>query len=266
MHFLLLLVISFPTWAATFEVPKEIRDPGSIKLEGTPGANQKEFYEICYLPKEKDNRFVKAGKTKCTTHKLGDEIFVPAGTYSVRYESTSTVADVQDKQVLLKVLPLELTKVDGTFTFSLYRDFENSDEQRKLLMLETFVGLFYTVWPDASYCDDVRMDDIGKSYCAKLKSLKDPSEFAQFWKFGPDGFVKVKSLYNTGKTVKVTDKDGDTYERDIYSVKFKDDTGNYFRVGSGKDGEFISVFPGVYSAYIRSAGHHSATQPNIVVK
>lgn len=265
MHFLLLLALSAPVWAATFEVPKEIRDPGSIKLEGTPGANQKEFYEICWLPRDKDRRLIKEGMKNCTKHKLGEEIFVPAGTYSVRYESTSTVAEVLDKQVLLNVLPLELTKVDGTFTFAIYRDFLNSEEQRKSLMLETFVGLSTDLMPDDNYCSD-RMDDVGKNYCAKVKTLKDPSELAQFWNFEPDWRVKVKKGYNTGKTVKVA-KNGYTYEEYIYSVKFRDDDyGSYFKVGSGKDGEFISVFPGVYAAYIRSAGHNSATQTSIVVK
>lgn len=259
MYFLLALAIAFPSaFAAVIEVPADIRDPGSIKLEGTPGANQKDDFEICYLSRDKDGRLASNGMARCSKHKLGEDVHAKAGTYLVKYEGMSTVAEVKDQQVPLKLIPLELTKINGTYSFSLYRDLENSEENKSQLAVEIFVGEQSNLRPSLDRCGkDYKLDNEGKNHCSRLSAVKAPADLLQFLKFGPSGSVYFKGVYNTEKVV------GDDY---LYSAKFNEKPDAYLRVAVGKDGDFVSVLPGVYSAYFWSATYHSTTQPNIIVK
>ncbi|MGZ3721337.1 MAG: hypothetical protein ACXVA9_00320 [Bdellovibrionales bacterium] len=254
-------LLSISAHALDIPVPNEIRDPGAIKLIGTPGKNQKDDYQICAVAREKNGQLKKSGVDNCTAHKINEEVHLPAGTYVLSYSGLKTFAEVQTSIVTISLLPLLVDKIDGTFTYNLYVDVQVTEEQNKILDL-MWIGAASQGLALSNYrCDkdsNYTLDATAKGLCALYRSVKSPADLKSTLKFTDHGQVYSKQILQTEKE---TPDNG--Y---VYTAGFSDSTDVYYYVGSGSDGDTVAVFPGTYAASFKSSGGHVNYQTNIVIK
>lgn len=210
---------------------------------------------------------MRRGLETCSHHDLGREVRLPAGTYRVAYERTATLISVADEPVEIVLSQLPLEKIDGSYRFYLYRDVENEEEKNKIAM-EYWLGLDNRLAPNINLdyvCGKnpgAFRDRAAEDLCQKLTRPNGPNDLKATLFFKPEGLVEHNDFQYLSETY---DHKGLVTSKAHYTVK-RDGLTETYLVGSGFDGDFISVFPGTYAARIVSSGGHASYQKNIRVE
>jgi hypothetical protein len=234
-------------------VPGEIQDQETITVRGVPGAGQSSYQvRFCRFERGRQGLPMINSLDDCSNHALGEAVHLSVGSYYVSYESgshqgSSTEVDLgSGEQRTLSLAKLEVPKVDGSYSFTLYVDVTNAQEKDKFALEkwitnDRFQGEDCRV--DAAYYPKTKRDCLawkGENYRALIGT-----------DFRTTNAAYIDPLDNYGTFA--TERGG---------------TDSVYRllVGSGHDGDFVSVFPGVYGMTFTSAGRHSTNTLGIIAK
>jgi hypothetical protein len=206
-------------------VPNSLQSYGKLIVRGTPGAGQKEGVWIgkCELL---PNGIPKASSCKALeglSTTLNKELSLPSGHYLVSYSNTtySNLVEVKkDKVITLQLRKIKVPHYNGGIEFDVFSDLSHPVEQEKVLFVTWSAGNLQAAcdstgekderlrWPSASLaCDVIKTGD--------YRSIR-----GAYADFTADG--KVRPLIGNNRQP------------------------FFWSVVDPKDGDFVSVFPGVY--------------------
>jgi hypothetical protein len=182
----------------------------------------------------------------CKKGQLNVSTAVGAGTYGLLYANSFTVVEVLVKsETVISLAKLNIPKVDGTYSFHAFVDLTNSGEQDKQLakLWITSQSMKFSERNIATLDQLCRVRGLDSQAVAACKA----------WHTG-----KYQSLQ--GPAVKFTDNA--SFLALAWSflpspLRVGDEESSFenqgrVNVGSGFDGDFISVFPGVYGIEFQS--------------
>ncbi|MGZ3694296.1 MAG: hypothetical protein ACXWQO_08935 [Bdellovibrionota bacterium] len=259
--------ISAKLFDTILQVPKEIQDVGSITVVGERGSAHKDlFLAICQMALDKREEPVLNSLGSCTGHKLGEEVHLPAGAYFLyfgisnpfdteRADAANTHWAVklgEGEKKIITLAKLEIPKIDGSYSFQVFKDFTTRREQEKYALKSWILNAPSFEAPCSGYTQ-------GKHAVADCLA----------WK-GKNYRTLIGTEFRFTKTGAVDElvwaADTDAY----FSSASKEDgelaSVQRQRVGYGHDGDFILVFPGTYIVTFTSSGGHSTERYGVEVK
>ncbi len=201
-------------------VPLPLKQFGQLTVVGTPGAGQRDTFKISRCQKAADGSLAKFGCVEVKDGSLNERISLSVGTYRIEYsQMTSRPVEIRNGQTsYIALKKLVVPKIDGSYSFNVFKDFTNREEQDRKVQND---------WSEADrkasfthYCFSA--ENKKNARCKGWES-NDLRIFRDGYVFGANGDYGYYIL-DGGLLIQV----GRLYVIDP------------------KDGEFVSVLPGVY--------------------
>ena len=262
----------------TVPVPEPIKkSPAGVTVVGQPGAGQAATFAIIPLSVDKKGRFKKHTLETAPTQKfnLGQEAILPAGKYMVSYWGSFNVVEIAaGEHKIMNLLKLNIPKVDGTYKFNAYWDLTSKEEQKKVVLYAwiqpeqslTFSyqttdrwGHVENSWDESVSVDELcRTSDLmplTKKYCSAYRGDNYEALIGTAYRFQKDGnYTGLSTNWSreSGGPASVTDEQFQPASR--------------VALGSGSDGDFVSLLAGTYILEITNLAGEKSTKMGIILK
>lgn len=223
-----LVVDSVQAQDVVVPVPGQISSYGQLQVIGTPGAGQGKTFYYSRCERGRDGRPVRFSCKDGQERNLNERISLPGGYYKVFYSGSqySELLEVKKNQLqVVELKKIQIPRVNGKFAVQIFRDLTDRSEQEKVLW-----DVFTTASNQADFgssCEDSSPEI--KAACAAYRSGDYHNLLGPGIRFGEDGSWSAARFFGDG-----------SFDR------FKN-RGRYMVTDDGiADGDFISVFSGVY--------------------